>query len=479
MNVAPASPVQESFLNSNAPLDGSEGAFITLYGGSAGAAKSYMGLMCMLKYVHDSRFRGVITRLNTVMLKGSGGLFDTAVEMYKAVDPNIRVNSKDMKIKFSSGAQVEFKHYEHEKNWMDWQGLQIGVTLVDEAAQYTESRIDYIMSRLRSATDVESHLLMTCNPDYDSFLRVWLEDGGYLDAEGYPLKSMAGVITYTGMVSGKRYFEKTREEWIAKYPKIKPKTFRFIPGTIYDNPHLMAAEPDYVTTLENLPRVERARLLHGNWYAKEESSGFFKREWCGEPISSYQLPKNRRKVRSWDFACTVPSEAYPDPDYTAGVYMSKDEEGILYIEHVVRCRERVAKVYELVHNMGQVDGNDVIITLPQDPGAAGKVAFNHLASQLNDRGLTVRKAKTEKTKLKRFEPFAAMAENGMVKLVKGDWNEEYLAELESFDGGRKNRDDMVDATSDASKHLCTGRHIPSFNITADFTKDNPFNIRKY
>ena len=323
---------------------------------------------------------------------------------------------------------------------------------------------------------MNAHLKASCNPDYESFLRVYLEKGGYLDKEGYPLESMCGVTTFCGQISGKMEFAKTEREWEELYPGTTPMTFVFIGATCRDNPILLEMEPQYLSKLENLPRVERARLLEGCWYARESASGYFKREWVGDPISAYQVPSNVREVRSWDLAATLPSEAYNDPDYTAGVKMAKDTEGTLYILDVKQFRARSAGVNEAVLQTATEDGDDVTITLPVDPGAAGKTAFENLASQIFNNGFTVRKAKPDKAKVQRFLPFAAMAESGMVRVVRADWNDKYFSELEQFDGGKKFHDDMVDATSDAARELCQGRELVAFSLPTGFTKDNPFQI---
>ena len=62
-----------------------------------------------------------------------------------------------------------------------------------------------------------------------------------------------------------------------KYPLIKnketgestasPKSFTFISATCLDNPPLLEANPDYVSTLAALPRITRERLLYGKQIA--------------------------------------------------------------------------------------------------------------------------------------------------------------------------------------------------------------------
>lgn len=477
--LAPSSKKQEMFVRSH--LEGYDyegnsvgGADITIFGGAAGAGKSHMLLMSALPFVHMKHYRGVVIRRTTPQLRGS--VFDAAKEMYGSVAPSTKIRDKDMQFIFESGATVKMIHQEHTKSKYDIQGWEISQCLIDEVQQLPEENFLYAISRLRTKADMNAHLKASCNPDYDTFLRKYLEDAGYLDKEGFPREDMCGVITFCGQIDGKMTFRLTRELWDAEFPSVTPMKFMFIGATCKDNPKLLEMEPTYLSKLENLPRVERDRLLYGNWFAREQASGYFKREWVGDPISTYQVPRGCRIVRAWDLACTLPSEEYSDPDWTVGVKMAKDDTGNLYILDVVRFRERPAKVNQTVLETALIDGEEVTVVLPQDPGAAGKVAFDHLASALFDQGFTVRKAKTERAKLKRFEPFAAMAENGMVKVVKGDWNDKYFDELEVFDGGKKHHDDQVDATSDAAKELCNGRFIPTFAVPVGFTKDNPFAI---
>ena len=97
---APASKAQEQFLNSDAT--------ITFYGGAAGAGKSHCLLGAFLKYCHHPKTRGVILRRTTKQISNPGGLFDSAVSLYKKVDPNLKIKSRELEIIFSSGAKLKF-----------------------------------------------------------------------------------------------------------------------------------------------------------------------------------------------------------------------------------------------------------------------------------------------------------------------------------------------------------------------------------
>ena len=102
-----------------------------------------------------------------------------------------------------------------------------------------------------------------------------------------------------------------------------------IGSTVYDNPYISKA---YIGKLKEQSRVEQDRLLHGSWTAREESSGYFKKSWL-TPIK-YAKGNSVAKVRAWDLAASVPSETYRDPDWTAGVLMSKDKDKNYTIELV-------------------------------------------------------------------------------------------------------------------------------------------------
>ena len=68
----------------------------------AGSGKSYLGIMDMLQYVHMPEFRGVMVRRTTPMIKGVGGLLDTASTMYKEADNGVKVKPSTMEFIFPS-----------------------------------------------------------------------------------------------------------------------------------------------------------------------------------------------------------------------------------------------------------------------------------------------------------------------------------------------------------------------------------------
>jgi phage terminase large subunit-like protein len=114
------------------------------------------------------------------------------------------------------------------------------------------------------------------------------------------------------------------------------------------------------------------------------------------------------------------------------------------------------------------DGLSTIITIPRDAGAAGIDAAQRLTFDLMQEGLVVKQKPSQgKGKIKRFEPVSALAENKMIFVQRGGWNDIFFDELESFGSGR-GHDDCVDALSDLVYELITRKvskpvSIPNMN----------------
>lgn len=482
---APASVKQEKFLNSD--------VFLTVYGGAAGSGKSYMGLMRFLRYVHDPKFSGYVFRKNATDMKGGGGLFQTATRMFQAYDPAVTYTKQPMCIYFPSGATINFTGLDGDAGMNAIQGIEISGAMLDEATHFTEAEVLWIMSRLRGKVSMEPCMWLTCNPDPDSFLCQWLEPNylyprgkvvGDELVEGRPDPDLDGQLLYFLRGDGdKMIWGKSREEMIETYggnyikgndgkTTCNPKSFRFISATCLDNPPLLEANPNYISTLATLPRVNRERLLFGNWFAREEEAGYWKRDWCD--IVPNPPKEVYKRVRAWDIAGTLPTESNPDPDWTASVLMSRGKDGYYYVEDVVRDRRRIMEVLELIASVGRSDieycSSHVFTYIPRDPNASGQWTAQQWVRELASKGIAVQTISTvgAKSKLQRFLPFCAVSEQRLVKIVKGEWNLEFFAELESFTGERRSRmhDDQVDACSDAFTKVSVNKELAKMSITA-------------
>lgn len=151
-----------------------------------------------------------------------------------------------------------------------------------------------------------------------------------------------------------------------------------------------------------------------------------------------------RTVRAWDLAATVASSGR-DPDWTAGVLLTRTPDGRWVVGDVVRLRGNPADVEAAIVATAQRDGRTVKIGLPQDPGQAGVAQVQYLTRQLA--GWTVEGGRETGDKTGRAGPVAAQCSVGNVSMLRGAWNRTFLDELASFPSTA--HDDQVDALSRA------------------------------
>jgi predicted phage terminase large subunit-like protein len=151
-------------------------------------------------------------------------------------------------------------------------------------------------------------------------------------------------------------------------------------------------------------------------------------------------PGDCRRVRGYDFAASDDRNAA----YTSGVKVAYHAPTRhFYVEHVLRVRTE--NVEPVLVNTATQDGTDVEISIPQDPGQAGKVQARQFIAALI--GYVATASPESGDKLSRAEPVIAQSEAGNISLVEGDWNETFLDEIETFPSGAFK--DQVDAMSRA------------------------------
>lgn len=165
--------------------------------------------------------------------------------------------------------------------------------------------------------------------------------------------------------------------------------------------------------------------------------GMFKRADFGlvdKPLPGYS-------VRGWDLAATKKDKSA----FTAGCKMTLTDDGRLIIEHMERLKGSPNEVKEAIAGCAGMDGLNVLISIPQDPGQAGVAQRADLAKMLL--GYNVRFSPESGSKETRAIGFAAQVEAGNVYLVRGSWNAAFLNEAIVFPAGKFK--DQVDAATRA------------------------------
>lgn len=404
-----------------------------------------------LKYVR--KFASLILRRNTTQIRNPGGLLDESMLMY----PLVGGVFKDMTMEwlFPNGDKIKFAHLEYEKTVHEFQGSQIPLIMFDELTHFSESQFWYMFSRNRSASGVRGYIRATTNPDADSWVRQLLD--WWIGPDGFPIKERSGVLRWFIRIDGNLVWADSKEELIRDYgPEVMPKSLTFIPSRLEDNKILMDKDPSYKANLLAQNRVERDRLLLGNWNSRASAGNYFKRDQIHiiDAISGAHVIK---RIRYWDRAATKPNETNKDPDWTVGLKLALLNTGAWVIEHVVRIRDTPGKVEELIKSTALIDSYSCPIGLEQDPGSAGVNDISYMVRALA--GFNIRVNKPTKNKTVRASPVSAQCQHGNLYMIRAPWNTPVLQTLENFSDDGVGHDDDVDALSGAFNELSQGNSI--------------------
>lgn len=149
-------------------------------------------------------------------------------------------------------------------------------------------------------------------------------------------------------------------------------------------------------------------------------------------------------VRAWDLAATKQTGTR-DPDWTVGVKLQRTNDGAYVVQDVVRLRGGPDEVKAAILNTAKQDGRGVRISIPQDPGQAGKSQVLWLTRELA--GFVVDSNPETGDKSTRAAPVASQVNVGNLSVVQSPWNRPFLDELAGFPSAT--HDDQVDALSRA------------------------------
>lgn len=432
--IRPQPGPQESFLST--PAD------IAVFGGGAFGGKTFALLIEVLRHIAVPGFGAVIFRRTTKQIRMEGGLWDESQGLYRPFSAVPRDQMLDWR--FPSNARATFAGMEHEQDRFNWDGAQIPLIGFDQLEHFTRTQFFYMLSRNRSGCGVRPYIRATCNPQPDIWLREFL-DWWIDDESGYAIEDRSGVIRWFIRIGDDVIWADTAEALVAEHgAEHQPLSVTFIRSKPSDNPIGLAKDPGYMAKLRAMDRVERERLERGNWKIRPAAGLYFQRDYF-EVVDA--VPAGGTSVRYWDLAAT---EAQPntDPDWTAGVKVTKAPNGYFYVEHVNRMRGSPMKVERTVKNTASQDGKAVRVGVSQDPGQAGKAQAQAYVRLLA--GYNVRTKVETGDKVTRAGPVSAQAEAGNVKVLRGAWNDDFLTELENFPEGH---DDQVDALSGAFRSL--------------------------
>lgn len=242
---------------------------IVLFGGSAGGGKSWLGCLWIttlcLKYkgIRCLIGRTVLTQLKLTTLNT---LFDLLSTMGMKSGQHYNFNGQSNVLTFHNGSEIVFKDLEDKPSDVNKDSLgslEVSACFIDEAAQISQLTYSIIKSRIRyklNEYNLIPKILMTCNPSNN-----WLKREFYTP-----------------------YIQETLED-----NKI------FIPSLPMDNPHLPET---YIQMLNELPPVQRRRLLEGDWNFLDESDSLFDFDSITSSIYKNDLNPMDKKYMTVDVA---------------------------------------------------------------------------------------------------------------------------------------------------------------------------------
>lgn len=242
---------------------------IIVYGGSAGAGKSWLG--CLWITTLCLSYPGIRTLIGRTVLQQLkmttlNTLFETLNMLGLKSDVDYRYNGQSNVVYFTNGSEIILKDlaYQPSDPMMDGLGgLELSAVFVDEAAQMSQLAYNILKSRIRfklNEYNLIPKMLMTCNPAHN-----WLKKEFYTP-----------------------YVQDTLD-----------KNKAFVPALPLDNPHLPQT---YIEMLKELPPQQRRRLLEGDWDYLDDSDSLFDFDSISSSVFKYTPVETEKRYMSVDVA---------------------------------------------------------------------------------------------------------------------------------------------------------------------------------
>ncbi len=210
-----------------------------------------------------------------------------------------KYNRQDKLFRFCNGSTISFGYCDSDGDLGQYQGAEYDVIFLDEATQLKQEWIEKINACCRGVGNYPRRTYYTCNPGGEShhYIKRLFVDRRFVGAED-------------------------------------PEEYTFIQAKVTDNFALMAAQPEYVKSLHNLPPRLRKMWLEGSWDIAE---GMVFEEFIQEPkpwtggmppqwthvieAKSFRLPKSWEVYRSFDWGFRRPfSVGYYAVDFDGTIY---------------------------------------------------------------------------------------------------------------------------------------------------------------
>lgn len=447
-------PTQQVFLSLNSHKE-------VFFGGAGGGGKSDALLMAALQYVDVPGYAALILRKTWPDLVLPGAIMDRARDWLMDTPATPRDGGRLWV--FPSGARLQFGYLQHDNDKYRYRSAEFQYIAFDELTMWPEEQTyDYLFSRLRkpavSCLNCGTTLHRYRDPQGDVKYSHKSRKAREKCNKVFPDPKV--LHQYPPSPDGLTIFDvplRMRSasnpggpghEWV-KARFIDPRTKRpdvlFIPSKLSDNPSL--DEETYNESLEHLNEVDKARMRDGDWDAVQHGDWFDR----GDFVYVDKPPANIiRWVRFWDTAASQ-----DQGDYTVGCLMGLTDDNYVCIADVVRFRLHPHEAEKRMFATARMDGLDVDIREEQEPGASGVKVIEHMRRNVFP-GFNYDGVRSSGSKEARAKAFSSYVKGKKVMVVVGQWNRDFMNELEQFPNGA--HDDQVDAAAGAFNELMFGTY---------------------
>lgn len=287
-----------------------------LYGGAAGGGKSDALIIEALRQVHIPHYKALILRKTYPQL---AELIEKSLNYYKQAVPDAKYNDSKHAWTFPSGAKVIFGSMQHTKDRTNYQGQAYDYIAFDELTHFTYEEYSYMFSRNRpNGPGTRVYIRATANPG--GIGHGWVKERFIT-----PAPPMTPIIDTV--------------KWETPDGQKQERTIKriFVPSKVFDNPALLANNPDYIANLAAMPEAEKRALLYGDW---DSFSGQVFTEWKNDSehyddrlythvINPFLIPNNWTVYCSFDWGYFAP--------FSAGWYAVAPDDVIYRIREFYGC----------------------------------------------------------------------------------------------------------------------------------------------
>lgn len=260
------------------------------YGGAAGGGKT--DLACgkaltrhervMILRREATQLTGIVDRFTTLLGNRDG--YNGAERIWRLADRNV---------------QIEFGSVPNAGDEIKYQGRPHDLVVFDEAANFLESQVRFLLGWLRTTTPGQKcQALLTFNPPTTAEGR-WIVEffAPWLDPK-HPLPADPGELRWFATIDGKDVEVLDGEPFTHKGEHIQPMSRTFIASRVSDNPYLMRT--GYMSTLQALPEPLRSQMLYGDFQAGVEDDPWqvIPTAWVEAAMTRWRRPDRRERMDS-------------------------------------------------------------------------------------------------------------------------------------------------------------------------------------